>query len=133
MASVENPFGPGGPEENPLELEQPLTNGEVPAEIIEMIDAGGLMDQEGNIEFGASEEIEEINVVPFDGNLAEYMEETELMNISNDLLGGIEEDKSSRRGWPPLRRPNNLNPKNLNQKQQRKVRLPALLPVPLCC
>jgi len=90
MASVENPFGPGGPEENPLELEQPLSNGEVPAEIVEMIEAGGLMDQEGNIEFGATEETEEINLVPFDGNLAEYMEDTELMNISNDLLGGIE-------------------------------------------
>ena len=99
MASVENPFGPGGPEENPLELEQPLSNGEVPAEIVEMIEAGGLMDQEGNIEFGAIEETEEINLVPFDGNLAEYMEDTELMNISNDLLGGIEEDKSSRKGW----------------------------------
>ena len=79
MASVENPFGPGGAEENPLELEQPLSNGEVPAEIVEMIEAGGLMDQEGNIEFGAIEETEETNLVPFDGNLAEYMEDTELM------------------------------------------------------
>ena len=45
------------------------------------------------------EVIQEMNTVPFDANLADYMEEDQLQNISNDLLGGIEEDKSSRKGW----------------------------------
>ena len=99
MAIPENPFGPGGPQETVLDIEQPLQNQDIPKEIIEMIEGGGIADEEGNFEFGASEELEEIDVVPFDGNLAEYMEETELMTISNDLLGGIEEDKSSRKGW----------------------------------
>jgi hypothetical protein len=35
----------------------------------------------------------------FDENLAESMDESELMNIANELVDGIEKDKSSREDW----------------------------------
>ena len=99
MASTERPFGPGGEEETALEIEQLPANGQVPTDLLEVIESGSFETEDGGIEFGQEEVIQEMNTVPFDANLADYMEEDQLQNISNDLLGGIEEDKSSRKGW----------------------------------
>ena len=37
--------------------------------------------------------------VPFDANLAEYIDDSELMGVASGLIAGIEEDKSSRKDW----------------------------------
>ena len=37
--------------------------------------------------------------IPFDGNLAEYIEEAELGKLANDFLGAFEVDKESRKDW----------------------------------
>jgi len=37
--------------------------------------------------------------IPFDGNLAEYIEEGELGKLANDFLGAFEVDKESRKDW----------------------------------
>ena len=42
---------------------------------------------------------EEPPEISFDSNLAEFIPEEELMKISNDLISGIEADKSSRKDW----------------------------------
>ena len=40
MASTETPFGPGGEEETNLEIEQVPSNGQVPTELLEVIESG---------------------------------------------------------------------------------------------
>jgi hypothetical protein len=45
------------------------------------------------------EEMEAKPQVPFDGNLAEVIDEAELGRISSDLVGSIEDDLSSREDW----------------------------------
>ena len=37
--------------------------------------------------------------IPFDGNLAEVMEESALGRVSSDLVGSILDDLSSRQDW----------------------------------
>ena len=37
--------------------------------------------------------------IPFDGNLAEVIDESELGRISNDLTGSVQDDMSSREEW----------------------------------
>ena len=37
--------------------------------------------------------------VPFDANLAEFVDDSELIRISSDLVNEIEEDMSSRQDW----------------------------------
>ena len=37
--------------------------------------------------------------IPFDANLAEYIDESELGRIANELGGDFEDDHSSRQDW----------------------------------
>ena len=43
--------------------------------------------------------MESMPQIPFDGNLADIIEESELNTISTDLVGEIEDDKTSREEW----------------------------------
>ncbi len=52
---------------------------------------------------GSAEKIQDqpvdMSQVPFDANLAEYIDETELGRLSSDLLAAFESDKDSRKDW----------------------------------
>ena len=58
---------------------------------VETPDGGLVFDFEGD-SGGANE-------VPFDGNLAEHIEDKELSLIANDLIGAFKSDKESRSDW----------------------------------
>jgi hypothetical protein len=55
------------------------------------------------MEDGSAEKIQDqpmdMSQVPFDANLAEYIDETELGRLSSDLLAAFESDKDSRKDW----------------------------------
>jgi hypothetical protein len=53
--------------------------------------------EDGSAVLGGQDEAPE--AVPFDGNLAEVLEDDVLGGIANELFAGIEKDKSSRKDW----------------------------------
>ena len=55
--------------------------------------------EDGSVLVGEIEEQIEVAPVPFDANLADYVDESELMRISSDLVGDIDDDISSRSDW----------------------------------
>ena len=55
--------------------------------------------EDGGIEINFGEEIEEIDAAPFDANLAEYLEDGQLEEISGDLCEAVEGDMAARRDW----------------------------------
>jgi hypothetical protein len=54
---------------------------------------------DGSVLVGEIEEQVEVAEVPFDANLADYIDGAELGRVSSDLVGDIEEDMSSRKEW----------------------------------
>lgn len=54
---------------------------------------------DGSVEISFGEEIEEIDMAPFDANLADYLDDQQLQSISGDLCEAIEGDMSARRDW----------------------------------
>ena len=55
--------------------------------------------EDGSVEISFGEEIEEIDAAPFDANLADYLDDKQLQEISSDLCEAIEGDMSARRDW----------------------------------
>ena len=55
--------------------------------------------EDGSVEISFGEEIEEIDAAPFDANLADYLEDGQLQEISGDLCAAVEADTSARREW----------------------------------
>ena len=45
------------------------------------------------------EEQIDVSQIPFDANLAEFMDESDLKKISSDLVGDVQDDMSSRQDW----------------------------------
>ena len=54
---------------------------------------------DGGVELSFGEEIEEIDAAPFDANLADYLEDGQLEEISGDLCESVEGDMAARRDW----------------------------------
>ena len=54
---------------------------------------------DGSVLVGEIEEEIEVVSVPFDANLADYIDNSDLMRVSSDLVSDIEEDMSSRKDW----------------------------------
>ena len=54
---------------------------------------------DGSVLVGEIEEQIEVAPVPFDANLADYIDSGELGRVSSDLVSDIEEDMSSRKEW----------------------------------
>ena len=54
--------------------------------------------EDGSIEITFGEE-GDVEAAPFDANLAEYLDEGQLRELSQDLLGDVEADISSRKEW----------------------------------
>ncbi len=55
--------------------------------------------EDGSVEISFGEEIEEIDAAPFDANLAEYLDDGQLQEISSELTEAIEGDMAARRDW----------------------------------
>jgi hypothetical protein len=55
--------------------------------------------EDGSIEITFGEEEGDVEAAPFDANLAEYLDEGQLRELSQDLLGDVEADISSRKEW----------------------------------
>ena len=54
--------------------------------------------EDGSAEIVGDEAIDQ-SQIPFDANLAEYIEEDELTKFAGDLVGDFEGDKESRKDW----------------------------------
>jgi len=55
--------------------------------------------EDGSIEISFGEEESSVETAPFDANLVEYLEERQLHEIAQDLLGNVEADIASRKDW----------------------------------
>ena len=55
--------------------------------------------EDGSVEISFGEEVEEIDAAPFDANLADYLEDSQLEEISGDLCEAVESDMAARRDW----------------------------------
>ena len=55
--------------------------------------------EDGSVEISFGEENDDINSAPFDANLAEYLEDNQLEEISGDLCEAVEGDMAARRDW----------------------------------
>jgi hypothetical protein len=55
--------------------------------------------EDGSVEISFGEEIEDIDAAPFDANLADYLDDKQLQEISSDLTEAIEGDMAARRDW----------------------------------
>jgi len=55
--------------------------------------------EDGSVEITFGEEIEELDAAPFDANLADYLEDNQLEEISGDLCESVEGDMAARRDW----------------------------------
>jgi hypothetical protein len=55
--------------------------------------------EDGSVEITFGEEIEEIDAAPFDANLADYLEDGQLQEVSSDLCEAVENDMAARRDW----------------------------------
>ena len=80
---VENPEQPQG-------VQVPLPEVDITPGVTEMEDGSAIIGE-------MQQEIQATIPVPFDANLAEFIEENDLGVVSNDLLGAIDDDISSRK------------------------------------
>ena len=55
--------------------------------------------EDGGVEINFGEENEDIDAAPFDANLAEYLEDSQLQEISSELCDAVEGDMAARRDW----------------------------------
>ena len=55
--------------------------------------------EDGSIEVSFGEEVEEADMAPFDANLAEYLDDKQLQELADELIGAVEADTNSRREW----------------------------------
>ena len=94
--AIERGLGAGGLPEEPMVPQGPAFEN-----VIDFAAQPGVTEfDDGSAVVGEYEEPMEAPVsVPFDGNLAEVIDEAELGLISSDLVGSIEDDLSSREDW----------------------------------
>jgi len=55
--------------------------------------------EDGSVEISFGEEAEVLDMAPFDANLAEYLDDKQLQELSDELIGAVEADTNSRREW----------------------------------
>ena len=93
---VERGMGPAGPMDEasvdiPVNMPEDFAGG---AQITEMPDGGALIEALAGMEAMSAEEL-----IPFDANLAEFLEDDTLGDIASDLVGAYEDDLASRQDW----------------------------------
>jgi hypothetical protein len=93
--AVEKGLGSGGDLPITAQEQAEIDVIEFPAQpgIMEMEDGSAIVGELMDDEPMAAEDI------PFDANLAEFVDDSDLMSISSDLVGDVEEDMSSRQDW----------------------------------
>jgi hypothetical protein len=98
--AIEQGLGAGGPPEQLL-IEAAIEDTTRMQEIPELPATPGITEfDDGSAVVGEyEEESEPLEEIPFDGNLADVVEEHDLMSISSDLVGSIEDDFSARQDW----------------------------------
>ncbi len=96
--AIEAQTGPGGLPEN---INQPSK--ELQEAIIDVVEANKKPNitefDDGSAIVGEYNEEIEVTTVPFDGNIAESIDESILKGIASDLTASIDDDKSSRQEW----------------------------------
>jgi hypothetical protein len=55
--------------------------------------------EDGSVEISFGEESDDVDMAPFDANLAEYLDDGQLTEIAGDLEEAIDADTSARRDW----------------------------------
>jgi hypothetical protein len=55
--------------------------------------------EDGGVEISFGEELNDANMAPFDANLAEYLDDKQLQEISSELCDAVEGDTNARRDW----------------------------------
>ena len=71
---------------------QPVTNADPNVELTDLPDGGADVNFDPNAPVDQSQ-------IPFDGNLADYIEETDLKRFASELVGNFESDKHTRKDW----------------------------------
>lgn len=107
--AIEPSVGPGG---LPMEVierlaqEAQMSEEATPVDLVDLPENPNIMEMEdGSALVGEFLEDEEPMIdVPFDGNLADVIDEFDLGRISSDLIGSIEDDLSSREEWEEMYR-----------------------------
>ena len=97
--AIEDSLGPGG---LPVEvIERLVAEAEMtPVDVTELPEDPSVLElEDGSALVGEIMDDEEAIDVPFDGNLAEVMDDADLGRIASDLVGMIEDDLSSREEW----------------------------------
>tara|TARA_R100000951_G_scaffold107084_1_gene102148 strand:+ start:1368 stop:3851 length:2484 start_codon:yes stop_codon:yes gene_type:complete len=94
--AIERGLGAGGPADMPMIPEEEFVQN-----VIEMPAQPGITEfDDGSAVVGEYEEEMDAPIdVPFDGNLAEVVDESVLDQISSDLVGSIDDDLSAREDW----------------------------------
>ena len=92
--AIEKDAGPGGALEQQMLEQAEVLVGDAIGE-----NPGVFNFDDGSAIVGEYTEMEATVEVAFDSNLAEVMEEGDLGQISNDLIGSIDDDFSSRQDW----------------------------------
>jgi len=75
-----------------VQLPEQEVNFETDVELTDLPDGGA------DVNFDPNKPIDK-SQIPFDGNLADYIEEGQLSKLSSDLLAAFEADKESRKDW----------------------------------
>ena len=75
-----------------IQLPEQVVDFDSDVELIETPDGGAEVNFDPNAPIDQSQ-------IPFDGNLAEYIDETQSRRFANDLVGAFEADKESRKDW----------------------------------
>jgi hypothetical protein len=93
---VESGMGPAGPMDAtsvdiPVFSPEEFDGG---AQVTELPDGGALIEALAGMEAMSAEEL-----IPFDANLAEFLEDDTLGEIASDLVGAYEDDLASRQDW----------------------------------
>jgi len=82
----------------PEELTADEANGALEIEIVNP-DSVSVETPDGGLMFDFEGEGDGMGNIPFDDNLAEYIEDKELSSIANELIGAFKSDKESRSDW----------------------------------
>ncbi len=98
--AIERGLGAGGAPEDLL-IEASVEDTTRMQEIPELPETPGITEfDDGSAVVGEyEEEAEPVEDIPFDGNLADVVDEDVLMSISSDLVGSIEDDFAARQDW----------------------------------
>ena len=95
-----------------MAIEKSIYN--MPSEVDDDIEVGAVVDMaiaadedmpvmveldDGGVEISFGEEPSATDMIPFDANIAEYLEEGDLRELASDLMSSVEEDISARKEW----------------------------------